>query len=111
MNRHRRTCRRTDHRRRPRITMYDAHGRTDRAVGQIQAATRRHETKALDAGEVAVLVNAAQTILDAHARAITEADQQRTRAEAAEAEREQLADALRDLDRHITDVVRSELDK
>lgn len=25
MNRHRRTCRRTDHRRRPRITMYDAH--------------------------------------------------------------------------------------
>lgn len=38
-------------------------------------------------------------------------DEQRKRAEAAEAERDELADALRDLDRHITNVTRSMLDK
>ncbi|QDF19642.1 hypothetical protein SEA_ROADKILL_57 [Gordonia Terrae phage RoadKill] len=36
---------------------------------------------------------------------------QRKRADAAEAERDELADALRDLDRHITNVTRSMLDK
>ncbi|QPO17057.1 hypothetical protein SEA_DEXDERT_61 [Gordonia phage Dexdert] len=38
-------------------------------------------------------------------------DEQRKRADAAEAERDELADALRDLDRHITNVTRSMLDK
>lgn len=73
---------------------YD-NGRTDRAVGQIQAATRRLESHGLNPGEVMTLVNAAQTILDAHARAVTEVDQQRIRAEAAEAD---LADVVTEID-------------
>lgn len=75
---------------------YD-NGRTDRATGQIQAATRRLESHGLNPGEVMTLVNAAQTILDAHARAVTEVDQQRIRAEAAEADLAAVDQALVEL--------------
>lgn len=47
----------------------------------------------------------------AHAGWTDAVDEQRKRADAAEAERDELADALRDLDRHVTNVTRSMLDK
>lgn len=69
----------------------------DRAAGMVDGYNRLRNKRALDAGEVAGLLHAAQQLVAAAGRALDDAEQQRTRAEAAEADLAAVDQALVEL--------------
>lgn len=69
----------------------------DRAAGMVDGYNRLRNKRALDAGEVAGLLHAAQQLVAAAGRALDDADQQRIRAEAAEDDLERLVTEINNL--------------